>query len=101
MEIKKYTSYLEKCFSIAKDLKLKLIFSIHQTSNLSNINPYTLPPRKTKEILISGVCNLGQCECDEAHEGADCAKKIENALDVINLLMRKLSFQKLRVKVKM
>lgn len=62
MEIKKYTSYLEKCFSIAKDLKLKLIFSIHQTSNLSNINPYTLPPRKTKEILVCGVCNLGQEE---------------------------------------
>ena len=27
-----------------------------------------------------GVCNLGKCACDEAHEGSDCAKKIEDAI---------------------
>ena len=62
MGLKKFINYIEKCYSIASDLKLELIFSIHQTSNFSNINPYTLPPRKSKKILLCGVCNLGQEE---------------------------------------
>ena len=62
MELKKFINYIEKCCSIASDLKLELIFSIHQTTNFSNINPYTLPPRKSKKILLCGICNLGQEE---------------------------------------
>ncbi len=68
MEIKELKSYLEKCHDIASNLKLKLIFSIHQTSNNSNVNPYTLPPRKSKKIMLCGVCNLGQEEILELTE---------------------------------
>ena len=53
MEIKELKSYLEKCHDIASNLKLKLIFSIHQTSNNSNVNPYTLPPRKSKKLCYA------------------------------------------------
>ncbi len=62
MNIKEFKNYLEKCHSIASEFNLKMIFSIHQTSNNSNINPYTLPPRKSNKIMLCGVCNLGQEE---------------------------------------
>lgn len=65
MKIEKYINYLEQCYGIASELNLKLIFSLHQTSNQELQEPYTLPPRKSKKIILCGVCNLGQEEIIE------------------------------------
>tara|TARA_B100001989_G_C24532239_1_gene462300 strand:+ start:747 stop:1751 length:1005 start_codon:yes stop_codon:yes gene_type:complete len=65
MKIKKYIDYLEHCYGISNELDLKLIFSLHQTSNQDHQEPYTLPPRKSKKIILCGVCNLGQEEIIE------------------------------------
>ena len=58
----KFTRYFEQCSMFAKDLELKLIFSIHQTSNTSSQQPYTLPLRITRKFLICGFCNFDQTQ---------------------------------------
>ena len=65
MNLKKYINYLEKCYLMAREDNLKLVFSVHQTSSSFNQNSYTLPPRKTNKFLLSGVCNFNQEEIIE------------------------------------
>ncbi|MCQ9200661.1 MAG: hypothetical protein JJ846_007885 [Prochlorococcus marinus CUG1437] len=65
MNLKKYTNYLEKCYLMAREHNLKLVFSVHQTSSGFKQKSYTLPPRKTNKFLLSGVCNFNQEEIIE------------------------------------